>query len=333
MTTAPEEEDRLPVISQTQAKRRAAQQNVTTAPEEDHRLAVISHTPARRRAAQQNVTTAPEEEERLPPISHTQARHRDAQQITTTAPEEEDCLAVISHTQARRRAAQQNVTTAPEEEDRLTVTSHTQAGHRTAQQTITAEPEEEERLTVTPLAEHGNNLAPEKEGGDSQSPGKLGAQDCIKESHLCAGATTPASASAAAAAPAAAAAAADSPKGILTNDAHSLSDHPRQSHPASDQSKPQSPSKPSSALAKQDSDTNYSMPTNNRLQHDGDGRRTDQEGASAILQSSPESVHEPLLITSKRQVLPLSWSKACRTPGSPSMAQVSRRVFVVYFAS
>ena len=295
---------------------------MTTAPEEEDRLPVISQTQAKRRAAQQNVTTAPEEEERLPPVSHTQARHRDAQQITTTAPEEEDCLAIISHTQARRRAAQQNVTTAPEEEDRLTVTSHTQAGHRTAQQTITAEPEEEERLTVTPLAEHGHNLAPEKEGGDSQSPGKLGAQGCIKESHLCAGATTPASA-------AAAAPAADSPKGILTNDAHSQSHHPRQSHPASDQSKPQSPSKPSSALAKQDSDTNYSMPTNNRLQHDGDGHQTDQEGASAILQSSPESVHEPLLITSKRQVLPLSWSKACRTPGNPSMAQVSRGIFVI----
>ncbi|KAL0044989.1 hypothetical protein WJX82_004292 [Trebouxia sp. C0006] len=53
------------------------------------------------------------------------------------------------------------------------------------------------------------------------------------------------------------------------------------------------------------------------------GLEIHQDGAGAILQSSPESVHEPLLITSKRQVLPLSWSKACRRPGSPSMAQMS----------
>ena len=118
-------------------------------------------------------------------------------------------------------------------------------------------------------------------------------------------------------------------QGTMTDDAHSLSDHPCQSHPASDQSKPQSPSNPSSALAKQNSDTSHSMPTNSRLQHDDDGHRTDQDGAGAILQSSPESVHEPLLITSKRQVLPLSWSKACRRPGSPSMAQVSRGMFVI----
>ncbi len=209
------------------------------------------------------------------------------------------------------------MTTAPEEEDRLTVISHAEARHRTAHQVITAELEEEERLTAAPLAEHGIDVAPEEGGGDRQAPQKSSAQQCIKRSHLDAAATTPASASAA-----------DSHQGILT-DAHSLSDCSPQSHPASDHGKPQSLSKLSSALAKQDSDTSYSMPTNNRLQHDGEGHRTDQEGASATPQSSPESVHEPLLITSKRQVLPLSWSKACRTPGNPSMAQVSRGVFVI----
>ncbi|DBA70101.1 TPA: hypothetical protein ACH3X2_012260 [Trebouxia sp. C0005] len=96
-----------------------------------------------------------------------------------------------------------------------------------------------------------------------------------------------------------------------------------QSHPALDQSKPQFLSGLSSALAKQNSDTSYSMLTNNKLQHDGDVQWTDPAGAGATPESSPESVHEPLLITSKRQVLPLSWSKACRTPGSPSMAQMS----------
>ena len=270
------------------------------------------------------MATAPEEEDCITVISHTQARRRAAQQNMTTAPEEEDRLTVISHAEASHGTAQQNTTTAPEEEDRLTVISHAEASHRTAQQTITAEPEEEDRLEVAPLAEHAPDDAPEEKGGDSLSPQKSGAQDCIKGSHLGAGATTPASASAAAAAAAAA-----SLQGTMTDDAHSLSDHPCQSHPASDQSKPQSPSNPSSALAKQNSETSHSMPTNSRLQHDDDGHRTDQDGAGAILQSSPESVHEPLLITSKRQVLPLSWSKACRRPGSPSMAQVSRGMFVI----
>ncbi len=254
--------------------------------------------------------------------NHARARRRGCTAEHGNSPEEEDCSTVTSHTKARRRAAQQNATTASEEENQLTVISHTQARRRTAQQTVTAEPEEEDRLTVTPPAEHGLDVAPERKGGDSLSPQKSSAQDCIKGSHLGAGATTPASAAAAA-----------SLHGALTNDAHSLSEFSRQSHPALDQSKPQSLSKLSSASAKQDSDTSYSLPTNNRLQQEGDGRRTDQEGASAILQSSPESVHEPLLITSKRQVVPLSWSKACRTPGSPSMAQVSRRIFVVYFVS
>ena len=218
------------------------------------------------------------------------------------------------------------MTTAPEEEDRLTAFSHAQARQRTAQQTMTAELEEEDRLTVAPLAAHGLDDAPEEEGGDGQSLRKSGAEQCIQGSYLCAGAITPASA-------AAAAPAADYLQGTLTNDVEdcrpSLSDCSRQSHPASDHRKPQSPPEISFALAKQNSTTSYSMPTNSRLQHDSDGQRTDEEGAGATCQSSPESVHEPLLITSKRQVLPLSWSIACRRPGSPSMEQVSRGIFVI----
>jgi len=225
-----------------------------------------------------------------------------------------------NHARGRRRAAQQNMTTEPEEEDRLTETSHAHARHRTAHQVITPELEEEDQLAVAPLAEHGLDVAPEEEVGDSQSPRMSGAQQCIKGSHLGAGATTSASASAPAAA---------SHQGTLTNDVHSLLDCSRQSHPSSHCAKPQSLSGLSSALAKRDNDASYSMPTNNRLQRDSDGHQTDPAGIDVTPQSSPESVHEPLLITSKRQILPISWGKACRRPGSAPLAQVSR--FFCYF--
>ncbi|DBB06990.1 TPA: Cochaperone protein [Trebouxia sp. C0004] len=220
-----------------------------------------------------------------------------------------------NHSRAQRRSAQQNVTTAPEEEDCLTVISDAQTRHRTAHRVITAELEDEDWLTVAPLAEHGND-APEEEGDDSQLLRMSSAQRCIKGSHFCPGATTPASA-------AAAAPAAGSLQSTLTSGVHSLSDCSCQSCPSSDCGKPQSLSGLSSSMAKQDSNTSYSMPTNNRLQRDGGRHQTDEDGAGAMPQSSPESVHEPLLITSKRQVLPLSWSKTCRTPGNPSVAQMS----------
>ncbi len=246
--------------------------------------------------------------------NHARARRRAAQQNMTTSPEEEDCSTAISHTQARRRAAQQNMTTAPEEENWLTVISHAEASHRTAQQTSTAEPEEEDRLTVTALAEHDNGVDPEEPGADNQHPRKSCAQDCIKGSYLWVELPPPLQlllqlllqillkATLLA-------------KHILCQVIHAKAN--------------QSPSKLSSTLAKQDSSTSQSMPTNNRLQRDSDRHRTDPAGASTTLQPSPESVHEPLFITSKRQVLPLSWSKACRTPGNPSMAQVSRAMFVI----
>ncbi|KAL0020578.1 hypothetical protein WJX77_005320 [Trebouxia sp. C0004] len=102
-----------------------------------------------------------------------------------------------------------------------------------------------------------------------------------------------------------------------------LAEHGNDAPEEEDCGKPQSLSGLSSSMAKQDSNTSYSMPTNNRLQRDGGRHQTDEDGAGAMPQSSPESVHEPLLITSKRQVLPLSWSKTCRTPGNPSVAQMS----------
>ena len=65
-----------------------------------------------------------------------------------------------------------------------------------------------------------------------------------------------------------------------------------------------------------------STPVTHRLQT-GDTYTEQEASCRPSPQSSPESVHEPTIMTSKQRPIPLSWDKSRQTPSDPLRTQVS----------